>query len=88
MAEGVFQQPEQRQQEVLKLPGETPNTSSYLCIKGGNIANRLDRWQNITSDAWICDTVRSLKIEFIQEEVQQRVPFPYKIDQQEGLAID
>lgn len=57
-------------------------------FSAGNIASRAHAWLKITTDPWIENTVKGLKITFVRELFQTRTPYPYKIVDEEKLAID
>lgn len=57
-------------------------------FKAGSIASHLTHWKQITADPWILDTVKGLKISFVNEVTQRFEPRPFRFDDEERNAID
>lgn len=56
--------------------------------KAGNTKNCVSAWQDITSDVWILNNVKGVKIPFKDVPTQDRIPFPYKLSGEELEALD
>ena len=57
--------------------------NSNVKFTAGNIVNHSDEWKRLTSDKWILNCVKGLTIPFISTPVQEREPFPFKMDTEE-----
>ena len=54
---------------------------------GGQISNRLSAWKSLTSDSWVLNCVKGVRIPLLTEPVQLFVPKPYKFAKAERLAV-
>lgn len=57
-------------------------------FNAGNIANRFEHWACITKEKAVLQTVTGIHIELINSLSQERVPFPFRLDESERSAID
>lgn len=55
---------------------------------GGNIVNRLKEWLFLTSDKNILDIVKGVKLDFLNWPVQEKIPRPYRMNQEQSGFID
>ena len=55
-------------------------------IVAGNLRKNWEALRHITSDSWILNCVKGLLIPFIAVPVQEREPFPFKVEAQETFV--
>ena len=57
-------------------------------FRAGNIASRLDVWAQVTGDPWVLEQVVGVKIPLWDCRLQDRVPFPYRLGEEERQVVD
>lgn len=58
------------------------------CLIAGNIKHFANEWIKLTSCPWINQTVSGCCIPLISDPVQDIIPFPFRMEEQERLVID
>ena len=56
-------------------------------FRAGNIARFVQRWTAVSNDPWVLSTVTGASIPLVQEPIQFFPPFPYRLSQQETVAM-
>lgn len=66
--------------------------SNIVHSTGGNIANCIEQWEKLTTDPWILQIVRGLRLPFWGDPIQNREPRPFNLsDSQKSVfqtAVD
>ena len=57
-------------------------------FQAGSIAKHVDQWFKVSKDPWILSVVQGVELQFETEQVQARVPFPYRLSHLEHEAMD
>lgn len=55
---------------------------------GGNIANKLENWESLTSDPFISGSVKGVSLDFLSWPAQEQVPRPYRMNLEQSQFID
>ena len=61
----------------------SPPITTNFEFKGGQIADHVNSWRKIPSDPWLLDSVRGVKIPFVELPAQTREPQPFRLAQSE-----
>ena len=52
-------------------------------FKVGQIADKLSEWKKLSSDPWLLENVKGVKLPFIETPYQEREPSPYRLSKEE-----
>lgn len=64
-----------------------PYLRMWKSFKAGRLSCRLHKWAELTSDPVILDVITGLKIPFISEPVQERIPHPIRLSPVEHSVV-
>ena len=53
----------------------------------GNVANHLDNWGKLTSDRWVLDNIKGVRIPFISQPIQERPPHTLRMSDSETMQM-
>lgn len=73
---------------ALGIGKENPVYNNNVMFIAGNLFGHWQQWINLTSDKWILKCVKGLEIPFITSPVQEREPFPFKMDDTERSFVN
>lgn len=54
---------------------------------GGNIANCLGKWKELTSDPWILEIVSGFRLPFWEEPFQEYEPRPFNLSESQSVVF-
>ena len=89
--EQILQTTPTRPLSQLMLPVYSPNPNPSLLEPptqiAGNLKHLLQDWQKIINDPWVLEAILGYRIQFASLPVQQRVPRPYFMTQEEEKSL-